>query len=724
MYEKTNGVTKISTNPKADNDILEMDSGSFCLSLMLQFHQLPADPMQILREYGIDSKLDDVHLIRAAKHLGVKARKTKTDISRLNKFFLPAIAITKDNKFFIIGRFDKAEEKVLIQQPLSSPEFISLEDFDHMWSKEIITITRRASLDTILHKFDFSWFIPAIVKYRKIFKEVVIISFFLQLFALITPLFFQVVMDKVLVHRGLTTLNVLVIGLLFVSIFEVILGGLRTYVFSHTTSRIDVELGAKLFKHLLALPISYFESRATGQTVARIRELENIREFLTSSALTLVIDLFFTIIFIVIMFFYSKLLALIVVASIPCYVGISVFITPPLRKRIEEQFQRGAKNQSFLVEAITGIETLKSSAVEPQMRARWEENLSGYVKTSFKTIILSTFGSQGVQLISKIVMVTTLFFGAKLVVEGQLTVGQLVAFNMFANNVNGPVLRLAQLWQEFQQMRISVERLGDVLNSPIEPGYNPNRASLPPIKGNIKFEFVKFKYHPDGKEILSDVDITISAGEIIGIVGRSGSGKSTLTKLVQRLYVPLSGRISVDGVDLSTIDPSWLRRQIGVVLQDNILFNRSIKDNIALSNPSISLEKVIEVAKVSGAHDFIVELQQGYDTILEERGSNLSGGQRQRIAIARALITNPKILIFDEATSALDYESEKYIQDNMKEICKNRTVIIIAHRLSTVRDAHRIIVMDHGRVVESGSHEDLLEKPEGIYSHLYKQQLK
>lgn len=694
------------------------DSGLVCLVQLARYHQVAADAQAIAHEHGAPSAVfsaDD--LVRAGRRLGLKTRSVDSTWDRLADTPLPAIAQHSDGHFFLLAGIK--DDKVLIQDPLEPrPLTLPRELFEQAWSGKLILVTRRASLKDLSGDFGFGWFIPAIVKYRKLFGEVLIASFFLQLFALITPLFFQVIIDKVLVHRGLTTLDVLAIGLLAISLFEVILGGLRTYVFSHTTNRVDVMLGAKLFHHLLRLPLGYFEARRVGDSVARVRELENIRNFLTGSALTLVIDLFFTLVFFVVLYYYSPVLTAVVAGAIPFYIILSAWVTPILRRRLEEKFNRGAENQAFLVESVTGIQTLKSMAVEPQMQRRWEEQLAGYVGASFKAANLGNIASQSAGFINKVTVVLILWIGATAVMQGELSVGQLIAFNMIAGRVSGPILRLVQLWQDFQQAGISVRRLGDILNTPTEPGYNPGRATLPQLKGAVQFDHVSFRYAPERPQVLKDISLDIRPGEVVGIVGRSGSGKSTLTKLIQRLYVPETGRLLIDGVDLALVEPAWLRRQVGVVLQENFLFNRSVRDNIALANPGIPMDPVVAAAKLAGAHDFILELPEGYDTLVGEQGANLSGGQRQRIAIARALVTNPGILILDEATSALDYESERIIQENMRAISQGRTVFVIAHRLSAVRQADRILVVEQGTIAEQGNHDELL-KQQGIYARLH-----
>ncbi|MGM4958785.1 type I secretion system permease/ATPase [Bradyrhizobium barranii] len=694
------------------------DQGLIALVMMLRFNGLAIDPERIRHQFGTIIRAAEI--LRCAKELGLKARIVRTNWSRLSGLPMPVLAILREDRFLIFGK--ATEERVIALEPgQPQPVMLSRMELEAVWDGAVILMTRRASLSDLARRFDITWFLGAIRKYRRLLLEVLAASFCLQLFGLISPLFFQVVIDKVLVHRGMSTLDVLAFGLLATALFEVILGVLRTYLFSHTTNRIDVELGARLFRHLLALPIGYFQARRVGDSVARVRELENIRNFLTSSALTLVIDLFFSVVFIAVLFFYSPTLSWIVLASLPIYVAISVGATPLFQQRLDDKFQRGAENQAFLVETVTAMETLKAMAVEPQMQRRWEQQLAGYVAASFRVTSLANVSSQSVQFINKLVSVAILYFGARFVMTGYLTVGELVAFNLISGRVSAPVLRLAQTWQDFHQARLSIARLGDILNTEPEPVYSPGKMSMATIRGDIAFEQVTFRYRIDGPEILRDVQLRVPAKQVIGIVGSSGSGKSTLAKLVQRLYIPERGRVLVDGIDVTQVDPAWLRRQIGVVLQDSVLFNCSIRDNIAFADPATSTERVVQAATMAGAHHFILQLPNGYDTIVGERGSSLSGGQRQRIAIARALVTDPRILIFDEATSALDYESEHVVQQNMAKIVQGRTVLIIAHRLSALRMADRIITIEDGRLVEDGTHQELIKRG-GRYSKLFRLQ--
>ena len=711
------------------------------LCAIARFHQVAADPASLAHQLGLSPSVrpttDDV--LRAAGLLGLRAKRVRTSVDRLALTPLPALALMRPDTsdaggppwLAVLAQCDG--KRVLLSEPgvaandgdmhaaaarTVGPTIEPIEVFAAQWTGELILIASQASLAGQQARFDFSWFVPALVKYRRLLGEVLLISFVLQIFGMVSPLFFQVVMDKVLVHKGMTTLDVLVIGLVAVVIFESVLTTLRAYVFSHTTSRIDVELGARLFRHLVQLPLAYFQARRVGDSVARVRELENIRSFLTGNALTVVLDVLFSAVFIALMLFYSVPLTLIVLVSLPLYFGLSLAVVPILRQRLDIKFARGAENQAMLVETVTGIQTVKATALEPAFGKRWDNQLAAYVAASFKTQNLASVAHEGVHLIGKLVNAATLWYGAHLVMDNQLTVGQFVAFNMFAQRVAQPIMRMAQLWTDFQQTGISVARLGDILNTHTELPPS-NAAQLPLLRGRITLDQVTFRYRPESRPVINGIELDVSPGEVIGIVGRSGSGKSTLTKLVQRLYTPEAGRLLVDGIDISLVDAAQLRRQVGVVLQENLLFNRSVRENIAITDPAAPLEAVMRVAQLAGAHDFVSELPEGYDTVVGEQGSSLSGGQRQRIAIARALFSNPRILILDEATSALDYESEAIIQRNMAHICKGRTVLIIAHRLSSVRHANRIVVMDKGQIVESGSHAALLARPQGLYAYLW-----
>ena len=703
------------------NDVTIPDSGLVTLSRIAAYYRIAADPAQLAHVFALGQRAaTSEDLVRAAKSLGLKARIVRRpDDRRLRAVPMPAVVQLARGGFAAINGPDPEGRYILAEAGAQAPRLVTFEELCAVMGTDLVLVTRRiggAGADP--ETFGFRWFLPSIWRYRRPLGHVLLASLFVQLFALVTPLFFQIVVDKVLVHKGVSTLTVIVIGMIALGFFDVVLQYLRTYALSHTTNRIDVELGRRLFHHLMRLPMSYFETRAAGQTVARVRELESIRSFLTGQGLTSAIDLLFVFVFIAVLFAYSWFLALIVVASAPLYMLVAALVRPILRERIKEKFNRGAESQQFLVETVVGVGTLKAAAVEPMMQAQWEERLAAYVKTAFDASLVGAIGQNTIQYISKIVTALIILFGAQAVIEGTMTVGALVAFNMIANQAIQPILRLSQLFQDFQQVQVSVDRLGDILNSPPEK-VPQNPPNLPPARGQIELKTITFRYRPGLPEAVKGLSLGIRAGEVVGIVGPSGSGKSTLTKLMQRLYVPEEGQVLLDGVDVAQLDPAWLRRQIGVVLQENLLFNRTLHDNIALANPAMPRAQVMRAAKLSGADEFIAKLPQGYDTMIEERGANLSGGQRQRIAIARSLVTNPRILIFDEATSALDYESERVIQRNMREIVKGRTVVIIAHRLAAVRNCDRIVGMHEGRIVEIGTHDQLVKREKGLYAHLW-----
>jgi ATP-binding cassette, subfamily B, bacterial HlyB/CyaB len=697
------------------------DAGLRALCGIAAYYRIVADPAQLQRELALSGREAGMgDLLRAGKMIGLKARavtrRTGKDLMRTP---VPAIARLRYGGWTILtGRMPNGLFRI-VDPCTSLDRLLSADDMLTECEPQIILLARRAGgVGQTPQNFGFRWFLPSIWRYRRPLAQVLLASLFVQLFALATPLFFQLVVDKVLAHKGYSTLVVLVIGLVIVSLFDIVLQYQRTYALSHTTNRVDVELGQRLFRHLLRLPMSYFETRAAGQTVARVRELENIRAFLTGQALFSSLDLAFTTVLIAVLFAYSWRLSIIVVGAIPLYVAIATMVRPFLQERVREKFDTGAASQQFLVESIVGIQTIKASAVEPLMQAQWEERLAAYVTASFRVTLLGALGQNSVQLVSRLTTALLMLFGAEAVIDGQLSIGALVAFNMIAAQVALPVLRLSQLWQDFQQVQVSIERLGDILNAPAEPVFHA-RAALPPPRGLVEFKGVSFRYRPGAADVLKQVSFSIRPGEVIGIVGPSGSGKSTIAKLIQRLYLAQEGQILLDGADLTQVDPAWLRSNIGVVLQDSLLFNRTIHDNIAFAASAMPRAQVAAIAKLAGADDFIAKLPSGYDTVVEERGANLSGGQRQRIAIARALATNPPILIFDEATSALDYESERIIQNNMRQIVRNRTVIIIAHRLAAVRPCDRIIGLDAGQVVEAGTHDDLMVRPSGLYRRLW-----
>lgn len=698
-------------------------SGLKSFVTLAQFHNVTVDAGQMAHALGLGQEpATTADILRAAKEVKLKARALKSvSYEKLPKTPLPAIVKLETGEYVLLAKADETQVLVLSSRK-QAPETMPRDEFEKRWTGEMILCTQRFSAGGP-SKFGIKWFIPSIIKYKKPLLEVLAAAFSLQILGLFAPILTQVIIDKALTHQGFSTLDVLIFALVAVAIFELLMELAKGFIFTHTTSRIDVTLGAKLFRHLFSLPLRYFETRRVGDTIARVRELETIRNFLTGAPLTSILDVLFIVVYIAIMLWYSTSMTWIVLATFPLFIILSAIVTPLFRRRLDEKFDTGAESQAFLVESVTGSQTIKSFALEPTNQKRWEDILAKYVKATFKTAWLGTTASSSAQFIQKIADLGILWLGAHLVIQGDLTIGALVAFRMLSSRVSGPVLRLVQLWQDIQQAGISIKRLADIFNTKPERMLDATKTRLPSVKGDMSFEGVRFRYRPDAGEVIRDMSFDIKAGSTVGVVGRSGSGKSTIAKLMQRLYVPEAGHIRVDGVDIATADPFWLRRQIGVVLQENFLFNMSVRDNIAIHMPSASMERVIEAAKVAGAHEFILELPEGYDTVVGERGEALSGGQRQRLAIARALLHDPRIVIFDEATSALDYESEALIQKNLKAICKGRTVIIIAHRLSTLKDADYIMSVDKGEVAEYGPRTKLA-KGKGLYAKLLAEQAK
>ena len=703
----------------------EIKSTIFSFLTLAKFMQVHANEAELVSMVN-DSKISEgeVLALRFAKKYKLKSKlcvfENDKQLKKIEKN-MPILAKSKSGEMFIIARVQD-DKAIIVTDDIPQPQMITVSELWEKWNGIAVLISKKG-MEANEAMFSFKWFIPTILKYKKEFILVLLATFVIQILGILTPVMTQVVVDKVLSHNTLSTLNVLAIGIAVVYVFDLILALAKNYLFTHTTNRIDVMLSQRLFNHLFALPLRYFESRRAGETVARVRELDSIRHFLTGTPLSSMIDLVFIVVYIVVLFFYSVPLTFVVIASIPVYAVLSLVVTPLFKKRLDERFNAGAETSSFLVESINGVQTVKSFALENKFEEKWGDLQANYVKAGYKTTMISqTAGSLG-QFVQKMFDLIILYMGAKMVMDGNFSVGQLVAFRMLSGRISGPVLRLVQLWQEYQQASLSVKRIGDIFNSPVEASVNSALQTLPRLEGNIRFDKVRFRYRIDASEVIKDMSFDIEAGRIIGVVGRSGSGKSTISKLIQRLYIPESGKILIDGMDIAMINPKQLRRQIGVVLQENFVFNGTVRENISIHMPGASVEQVIQAAKTAGAYDFIMGLPNGFDTIIGEKGVGLSGGQKQRIAIARAILANPRILIFDEATSALDYESESIIQNNLKDICKGRTVIIIAHRLSTLKDAHKIMVVDSGNLVEYDTHNKLMEN-KGIYYSLYCKQLR
>ncbi|PHM63495.1 peptidase domain-containing ABC transporter [Xenorhabdus ishibashii] len=634
------------------------------------------------------------------KECNIRIKNKHSINKQLGDISLPAVLFGNDGHPFILAKYD--EQRVLIQKPhQETPEILGKEEFINLWSGKWIKITQKSN------QFNIHWFIPEFIRQKKNLMEILLYSFVLQILALISPLVVQVVMDKVLVHQAFSTLDVLIFGLVVAGLVEIILRGLREYQYAHTANRIDIKLGLKLVKHLFGLPLLFFKSRQVGAIVTRVRELETVREFLTGSMFTLCIDVLFMFIFIYVMSLLSGMLTLIFLLTLPCYALLAWWVTPKMEKAVEKQFTHAAMNTSFLTETVAGAETLKSLAAEPRFIRRWDNQTENMVSTSYDVQQWDNRSSHLVTVIQKITSAVIIWLGASEVLSLHMTIGQLIAFNMMVSHTQQPLAKLVQLWGQFIRSRIAVDKLGDMLNLPTEQQSGNEQVVL---QGAISFSDIVFHYQPDLPPTINHFTLDIRAGENVGVVGTSGSGKSTLARLLLRLYTPERGTITLDGIPLQNFKIASIRQQIGIVLQENFLFNKTVYENLSQSCPDAPLSAVIEAAKLAGAHDFILRLPMGYDTVIAEGGQSLSGGQRQRLAIARTLLSDPKILILDEATSALDDESQAIIQSNMAEIAQGRTVITIAHRLSTVRQCDRIIVLHQGQIIEQGSHQQLLQQ--------------
>jgi ATP-binding cassette subfamily B protein len=595
------------------------------------------------------------------------------------------------------------------------------EEFFETWEEEGQVLLLQTTRETPQERFGLRWFIPSVIQYRRVLIEVFAASFFVQLFALANPLMIQVIIDKVISQNSADTLGYLIIFLVVISVFEAILTTLRTYLFVDTTNRIDMTLGSEIIDHLLRLPLRYFEKRPVGEISTRINELEKIRQFLTGTALTVVLDAVFSVVYIVVMIFYSPLLTLVALGIIPVFVALTLIFSPTIRRELRIKAERNSETQSYLVEVMTGIQTVKAQNIELRARWQWQERYARYITAGFKTVITSTLASSASSFLNKLSGALIIGVGAYLVIDQKLSMGQLIAFRIISGYVTSPVMRLAQLWQNFQETALSLERLADIVDHPEEAEKDRDNIPMPAIKGRVKYENVSFRFKSSGPLQLNNVNLDFAPGTFVAIVGESGAGKSTVTKLMSRLYEPEAGRILIDGYDISKVELYSLRRQVGVVPQDTLLFDGTIQENIALTNPDATTEEIIAAAQIAAAHEFIMSLPNGYNTRAGERGSALSGGQRQRIAIARSVLQQPAMLILDEATSALDYATEHQVSRNLKEAFSDRSVFFITHRLGTIKNADTIVLMDSGSVVEQGTHEELMAL-RGRYYYLYQQQ--
>lgn len=686
-----------------------------CLTMATQQLHTPIPLQQIQRQVRGQSPQN---MAETAEKLGLQLHHIQQiSWAGLEQLTFPALMHWNQEHWVVV--YEVHGERMVIADPLNRHkrcESLPKEQILAAWDGQLWLVQPAPKADS----FNLRWFLPAVWQYRGLLAEVLLTSLILQILGLTSPMLTQVIIDKVIVHSSLSTLHVIAIALLGVGIFEAVLGIIRLFIFTHTARRLDLRLSSQLFRHLLELPLAYFEARRVGDTVARAQELENIRQFLTGTALTVVIDSIFMVVYLGLMLFYSVKLTAISLAVLPVLIAMILITTPILRNWLNESFNRHADSQSFLVETVTGIHAIKAHTAQLATRERWEGLFARYIRTNFRSSTLSNIDSHIGEFLINFSELLVLWFGAMLVIEHHLSVGQLVAFQMLSGKAIAPLLHLAQLWQNFQQVLLSVDRIGDILNEAPESA-SETGVVLPPVKGQVTFDKIFFRYQPENDDVLKGMTFDIQPGMFVGVVGRSGSGKSTLSKLIQRLYQPRSGRVLIDGFDIKGANLQSLRQQIGTVLQDDFLFNGTVFDNITFNDADIPPEQVVEAAKMAAAHDFISELPQGYETHIGERGTGLSGGQRQRLALTRLFLSKAPLLILDEATSALDSETERKVLQNLQQVKGDRTVLMITHRFAPLKHADRVLVLEKGVLIEQGTHAELLQQ-KGAYWALYQQQ--
>ena len=695
---------------------LPMDSAFQCFTLLLQQIGIQVDTTVLRRDYGKVGHWNSTDILQAGRHLfSLKTKRRGVSRRQLKRLPTPCILEGESGEYLLLTGWQN-DGKALVKRPLrSGSETLDAHNLYALIGGKVILLAQGRKLAE--KPFGLGWFWRELIKHRLAFSQVLAAAVTLQIFAMVTPLFSMIVMDKVFSSSGYSTLDVLFIGLLIITVFDFLIGLFRRHLLTHATTKVDVILAARVFRHLMHLPIDFFTRRQTGDTVTRMRELETIRAFITGSGLTVIIDFPFAFLLAGVMYLFSPLLTAVALIGVALCFVVYAIASPFLKDQMHEKYKMYTDNQSYLVEAVRGIGTLKALALAPQMQRRWENQVAEHSRFTYFTERLSTNVGQLGTVINKGTIAATMWLGATAVLDGQMTPGQMIAVNMLAGRVMAPSIRIAQMLQQLHQIKISVRRLREILDTPREVGVSDGHSRQPDIKGHVVFDKVSFRYSAQGSTVLEDIDFTVKAGEIIGIVGHSGAGKTTLLNLLLRMYLPSTGKVMLDGMNLAQFDPNWIRRHIGVVLQDNFLFNLSVRDNIAIADNTLSQERVEWAAGLAGADEFIRSLPQAYDTIVGERGVLLSVGQRQRIAIARALVTEPKLLLWDEATSAMDTKAERVIQDNMREICHGKTVFLVAHRLSTLRCADHLLVMEEGRIVERGSWNELLAIEGGVFKH-------
>ena len=693
-----------------------------CFHMLSQYFQVPFRK-EVIRRVLSDQlrRTDSLSLPAAgavAELLGLKAQLTQIPTKAISRITPPALIRWGEDLAIL---YDSNDREVVLGIPGEGVVTKSIKEFGEVWGEGGQILLLEATKETPQQRFGIQWFLPYINKYKGTLTLVFIASFFIQIFGLAFPLMMLVIIDKVIAQGNPDLLNVLGGFVLVIAIFEAVLTTLRTYIFVDATNRIDMTLGSKVIDHLLRLPLRYFEKRPVGELSSRVNELERIRQFLTGTALTVVLDSIFSVVYIGVMLLFSWQLTLAALSVVPILMGVTFFFSPTIRAQLRTKAERNSQTQSYLVEVLSGIQTVKAQNIELRSRWRWQELYSRYVSAGFRNVVTSTISSSSSGFLNKLSGLIVLWFGAYLVLQGDLTLGQLIAFRIITGKVTSPLLRLSQLWQNFQETALSLERLSDIVDTPQEGEEDRDNIPMPLIEGSIRYENVSFRFKNTGPMQLNNISVDIAPGQFVGVVGESGAGKSTFTKLVARLYEPEAGRILIDNYDVSKVELYSLRRQIGVVPQDPLLFEGTVQENISLTNPDASTEEIIEAAQAAVAHEFIMNLPAGYNTRVGERGAALSGGQRQRIAIARTILQRPQLLVLDEATSALDYNTEEQVSHNLAEVFQNQTVLFITHRLATIKNADLILMMDAGRIVEQGTHQELMAC-QGRYFYLYQQQ--